>query len=336
MAQNTVNDQNFNLNLKKVSVVGCGRWGSFLAYYNAKYCAESVVLYGRSTSEDYKNLKENRKNDYLSLPENIELTDNIEKVLENELIFISIGCQNLRDLAKQLNQFNLNNKIFILAMKGLEIGTCKRLSEIMFEEIKQNIKVLVLLGPGHVQDYLNNVPSCAVIDCEDEVLKKSIAEFLNSDLIRVYYGNDIIGNEIGAALKNVVGIAAGILDGLNWYGLKGALMTRAPLEISRIIKAFGGEEESAYGLSHLGDYEATLFSKNSHNRQFGESFIKGESFEKLAEGYYTLKAIHNFIIKNNIYAPICESLYKLIYEKTDFNDIFKKIFNTSPKQEFDK
>ncbi len=320
---------------KNISVIGCGRWGSFLSYYTAKYCAKNVLLYGRENSEIYTNLKKNRKNEYLTLPNNIQLTSKLEEALLNDLVFISIGCQNLRSLARELNNYNINGKIFILAMKGLEINTCKRLSEIMFEEIKQDIKICVLLGPGHVQDYIKNIPSCAVVDSKDENLKKEIANFLNSNLMRVYYGNDIIGNEIGAALKNVIGIVAGILDGLNWYGLKGALMTRAPLEVGRIIENFGGNKKSVYGLAHLGDYEATLFSKNSHNRQFGENLIKGTNFDKLAEGYYTLKAIHKFIKEENIYAPICENLYKFVYEKADFNEIFDKLFNREPKKEFD-
>lgn len=320
---------------KNISVIGCGRWGSFLGYYTAKYCVDNVLLYGRENSETYRNLEKNRKNEYLTLPNNIDLTNKLEEVLSNDLIFISIGCQNLRNLAKELNNHKLNRKIFILAMKGLEVSSCKRLSEIMFEEIKQNIKVCVLLGPGHVQDYVNNVPSCSVIDSEDSDLKKEIANYLNSSLMRVYYGSDIIGNEIGAALKNVIGIAAGILDGLNWYGLKGALMTRAPLEVGRIIENFGGDAKSVYGLAHLGDYEATLFSKNSHNRQFGENLIKGISFDKLAEGYYTLEAIYKFIVKNDIYAPICENLYKFVYEKANFNEIFDKLFNRESKTEFE-
>lgn len=320
---------------KKISVIGCGRWGTFLSYYTAKYCAKNVLLYGRKNSETYKNLEINRKNEYLSLLNNIDLTSKLDEILLNDLIFISIGCQNLRSLAKELNNHNLDGKIFILAMKGLEINSCKRLTEIMFEEIKQDIKVCVLLGPGHVQDYINNIPSCSVIDSKDDDLKKEIANFLNSNLMRVYYGDDIIGNEIGAALKNVIGIVAGILDGLNWSGLKGALMTRAPLEVGRIIEKFGGNKKSAYGLAHLGDYEATLFSKNSHNRQFGENLIKGIGFDKLAEGYYTLEAIHKFILDNDIYAPICENLYKFIYEKADFNEIFDKLFNREVKQEFE-
>ena len=320
---------------KTISVIGCGRWGSFLAYYLANYCVNNVLLYGRETSKDFQELNTTRKNTYLTLLQNITLTSNIEDTLLNDVIVISIGCQNLRDLAKQLNNYNLQNKTFVLAMKGLEQNTGKRLTEIINEEIKQNINVCVLLGPGHVQDYLKKVPSCAVVDSNNIEIKKQIADLFNSELMRVYYGNDLIGNEIGSALKNVIGIAAGILDGLNWYGLKGALMTRGPLEVGRIIEKYGGNPISAYGLAHLGDYEATLFSKNSHNRQFGENFILNKSFDKLAEGYFTLKAVYNFAKQNGIYCPICESLYEFIYNKQDINYVIHNLFDKPIKQEFE-
>lgn len=319
---------------KNISVIGAGRWGTFLAYYLANYCTNQVLLYGKEGSKDFLQLVNNRKNDYLDLTDNIELTCNINDILNSDLIVISIGCQNLRGLAKELNSYDFKNKNFLLAMKGLEQDTCKRTTEIIEEEIKQNIKTAVLLGPGHVQDYLNKVPSCAVVDSNDNNLKLDIAQFLNSSLMRVYYGNDLIGNEVGAALKNVIGIAAGILDGLNWHGLKGALMTRGAVEAGRIIEFFGGNYRSAYGLAHLGDYEATLFSKNSHNRMFGESLILNKQFDKLAEGYYTLKAIHQLSEKYNLYTPICNALYGYIYEKKDLNIIVDRLFSEPVKQEF--
>lgn len=319
---------------KSISVIGCGRWGSFLAYYLANYCFKKVILYGRDTSKDFQQLYLNRKNNYLSLPNNIELTSNIEDALNSDIITISIGCQNLRDLAKQLNNYNINDKIFVLAMKGLEENTSKRLTVVFNEEINQSINTCVLLGPGHVQDYIKQVPSCAVIDSDNLDIKKYTTSVFNSELMRIYYGNDLIGNEVGGALKNVIGIAAGILDGLNWHGLKGALMTRGTLEVGRIIESFGGNQNSSYGLAHLGDYEATLFSKNSNNRQFGENLILNKSFDKLAEGYFTLKAIHQFTSSKNIYSPIIDSLYDFIYNKKNSKDIINDLFNKPVKQEF--
>jgi glycerol-3-phosphate dehydrogenase (NAD(P)+) len=265
----------------------------------------------------------------------MSLTSDIEEVLKNQFIIISIGCQHLRSLAKQLNAYDLSGKYFLLAMKGLEEPSGKILIDVFGEEISQDVHVACLGGPGHVQDYMKKVPSCAVIDSYDPEAKNRWIELLQSDLIRFYYGNDVIGNQIGAALKNVIGIAAGILDGLEWYGLKGALMARAPIEVGRFMKKNGGNPFSAYGLAHLGDYEATLFSKHSHNRMFGEMFAKGERFGKLAEGVATLKAVKLMADKEQIDMPICQALYQVIYEDADIKATIKKLFERTLKQEFD-
>ena len=321
--------------MKQISVIGCGRWGTFLGWYAANYCVDKVLMYDIPTSPNFIELKETRKNSYLSLSDNMELTPDIAKVLENDVIIISIGCQHLRELAKQLNAYNLEGKTFLLAMKGLEEPSAKILIDVFNEEIKQNIRTAVLGGPGHVQDYMKRVPSCAVIDSYDEETKDMLINLLQSNLIRFYYGTDVIGNQIGAALKNVIGIAAGILDGLDWYGLKGALMARAPIEVGRFIKHFGGNPMTAYGLAHLGDYEATLFSQHSHNRMYGEMFAKGERFAKLAEGVPTLKAVKIVADKEGIDMPICQALYKVIYEDADIKATIRNLFERELKKEFD-
>ena len=145
-------------------------------------------------------------------------------------------------------------------MKGLEAATGKRLSTIVKEELGEDTPVAVWLGPGHVQEFTAGVPNCMVLDSQDEALQEELITAFSSQLIRFYYGRDMIGNEIGGASKNVIGIAAGMLDGLGLSSLKGALMSRGTREIARLIKALGGNELSAYGLCHLGDYEATVFS----------------------------------------------------------------------------
>lgn len=229
----------------------------------------------------------------------------------------------------------MRGRTFLLAMKGLETPSAAIMHDIMKEEIQQNIHIAVLAGPGHVQDYMKKVPSCAVIDSYEEETKDMLIKNLQSELIRFYYGSDLIGNQIGAALKNVIGLAAGILDGLEWYGLKGALMARAPIEVGRFIAHFGGNPHTAYGLAHLGDYEATLFSKHSHNRSFGESFARGENFGKLAEGVPTLEAVKLIADRENIDMPICQALYKVIYEKADIKKTIREMFNRDLKQEFE-
>ena len=317
--------------MSEISVIGSGRWGTFLAWYAANCCGmERVKIYSRPTSPDFIELKETRKNAYLSLSDNMFLYEKVSEVLDNDFIIISIGSQHLRSLAKELNGYNVAGKTFLLAMKGLEEPNATLLSTVMREEIKQPIHIATLGGPGHVQDYMKKVPSCAVIDSDEEEVKDRVIKMLQSDLIRFYYGADFIGNQIGAALKNVIGIAAGILDGLEWYGLKGA-----PVEVGRFIKHFGGNPMTAYGLSHLGDYEATLFSKHSHNRMFGEMFAKGEGFGKLAEGYYTLKAVKNIADRENINMPICQALYRAVYEGADVKQTIRSMFDRDLKHEFE-
>ncbi len=320
--------------MKRLSLIGCGRWGTFLGWYAANYCGFDVDMYDIPTSPNFLELRDTRKNPYLTLSDNMTLHDNLSAVLKNDIIIVSIGCQYFRGLCKELSAYDLTGKTFLLAMKGLEEPGAKIMHAIMKEEIKQDIHVAVLAGPGHVQDYMKGVPSCAVIDSDEEDVKDRLIKLLQSDLIRLYYGADLMGNQIGAALKNVIGIAAGILDGLEWYGLKGALMARAPIEVGRFIKHFGGNPMTAYGLAHLGDYEATLFSKHSHNRTFGEKFARGEDFGKLAEGVPTLKAVKQIADAENIDMPICQALYKAVYENADIKQTIRSIFERDLKKEF--
>lgn len=318
---------------KEVSVVGSGRWGTFLAWYLSKYCAEQVLLMGQAGSPDYEQLVTEHKNEYLELTPNIQLTTDLDQILHNELIVVSVGAQNFRSFCRSIKDQNLQGKIFLLAMKGLEEKSGERLTEVLSEEVCQpNVQATVLVGPGHVQDYVRGVPSCALIDGNDENVKQLVAAYINSDLIRIYYGCDLIGSEIGAALKNVVGLAAGVLDGLGWVGMKGALISRATLEVGRYIASKGGKFRSAYSLAHLGDYEATLFSVHSHNRQYGEALATGKEFTRLAEGVPTLQAVH--ATQGKISMPICEALYRVIYEHQDIKTNIFQLFERPLKPEF--
>ena len=321
--------------MEKVGVIGAGRWGSFLAWYLAIHKHLNVLLYGMSESNTFQSLFNTRKNEYLSLPDNVILTSNIEKIIEMEYIIISIDAQNLKHLAKQLNGYNLKNKIFILAMKGIDVESKKRLTEIMNENINQDIKVTVLLGPGHVEDYTKGIPNCAVIDSDNEKAKEKAVQLMSSSLMRIYYGTDLIGNEIGGAYKNVIGIGAGILDGLGWGSLKGALMSRSIVEVGRFIEKMGGNAFSACGLSFLGDFEATLFSTHSNNRMFGELFIKGETIgKKNCEGYYTLKAVKEIGELFGIEMPITKTIYEIIYNKKPIKESLDWLFGRGLKREF--
>lgn len=317
----------------KITVIGCGRWGSFIAYYLDKI-GHDVTVFGRDWAEDYITLVNTRTNGVVTYRESIHLTSDIDEAIKSEVIIISINSQGLRDLCKQLNGLGLADKTIVLCMKGLEIGTGCRLTEIVKQTLSPTNKVAVWIGPGHVQEFVKEIPNCMVIDSDDEDVKYKLVDSFSSNVIRFYYGNDLIGNELGAASKNVIGIAAGMLDGLNLSSLKGALMSRGTREISRLIKAAGGNELSAYGLCHLGDYEATVFSEFSHNRRFGENYVKKIPFDKLAEGYYTVKAIIELAKLHNVELPICNAVYKVLYEDADVNETLKSLFTRSLKLEF--
>ena len=317
----------------KIGVIGCGRWGTCIAWYLDKL-GNNVTLYGRSSSENMKKLMAERKNSHMTLPDRLKLTTKLEEVLEGDVVIVSISSQQLSDLCETLKNAGMKNKTVVLCMKGIEIGSGRRLSQIVREGTHESNKVAVWLGPGHVEEFYHGIPNCMVIDSEDEETKRFLVDEFSSELIRFYYGNDLIGNEIGGAAKNVVGIAAGMLDGMKLSTLTGALMSRGTREVARLIKALGGNELSAYGLCHLGDYEATVFSPYSNNRRFGESFIKGEKCEYLAEGYYTVKAIVEMAEKHGVDMPICSAVYNILYKNADVKEQLGSLFARSIKNEF--
>lgn len=318
---------------KRVFVIGCGRWGTFLAWYLHRI-GHAVTLYGRKESANMQCLQTTRKNAYLTLPEAVRLTTVLEEAAEADCLVISVSSQSLHAVSKQLAQIGTREKIVVLCMKGLEAESGRRLSQIAEESLDRSNRIAVWLGPGHVQDFLRGIPNCMVIDSNSDSAKEELISAFSGDLIRFYYGTDLLGNEIGAAAKNVIGIAAGMLDGLGYSTLKGALMSRGCKEIGRLIVAMGGAEYSAYGLCHLGDYEATLFSDHSQNRRYGEAIVTGKDYDKLAEGAHTVKALRMLGETHGVELPICESVYQILYQKRDPRLILEQLFSRSLKSEF--
>ncbi len=326
----------------KISVVGMGRWGSCIAWYLSAIKKLDVKFYGRAGSPDFIRFYNERKNDYIILPQEIELSSDLEYTISSsECIVVSIPAQGFRNFLKEIKEIKeltkqgvLSNKIFVLCMKGIESGTGKRLTQIFREEMGLDTKVAIWVGPGHVQDFYAGRPSCMVISSDDITITKKLVNEFNSNLIRFYYGQDLIGCEIGAAAKNVMGIAAGMLDGIDCPGLKGALMARGAREVARLIRTMGGSELTAYGLSHLGDYQATLFSPYSHNRLFGENYIRGLQTTKLAEGVDTSKAMYKLSTDYNVDLPISTAIYKMLFESKDPRKELEALFDREIKFEF--
>ncbi len=319
----------------KISVLGCGRWGSCIAWYLDKI-GHDVLSCGLPDAPEFIQLKTHHCNDYLVFPETIEVSADLGYAVNRaEVIVISISSQYLRSYFQEIAQYALEGKTIVLCMKGVEATTGKRLSEIVGEFVEESkTPIAVWVGPGHPQDYVKGIPNCMVIDSNNREVKERLVNAFTSELIRFYIGKDLIGSEIGAAAKNVIGIAAGILDGLGYTSLKGGLMARGAQEIARLIEALGGNKMSAFGLCHLGDYEATLFSPWSHNRRYGEAFAKGQKFDKLAEGVMTSKALYKLGVEHNVDLPIVGAVYRALFEHASINDEIQQLFLRSVKDEF--
>ncbi|MCD7729739.1 MAG: glycerol-3-phosphate dehydrogenase [Clostridia bacterium] len=328
----------------KISVLGCGRWGSFLAWYQAAVKGNEVISWGPEGDYSYEILKNTGKNEYVTLDKNITLTCDLQYALEkSDVIIISISSQGLRGFMQKVTKYPVQDKIFVLCMKGIEESTGKRLSQVMTESGISPDKIAVWVGPGHIQAFVQGIPNCMVIDSANEDLKRYLADNFKSNLIRFYYGNDLIGTEIGAAAKNVLGIAAGVLDGSGYVSLKGPLMARGAYEVGKLMQALGGNFMSAYGLAHLGDYETTLFSEYSHNRRYGEMMAQGAKFDKLAEGVMTAKAMKKLGESSGVELPITNAVYEACFCTHAFEsgegakeclNIILKLFDRPSKSEF--
>ena len=316
----------------RISVLGCGRWGSFIAWYLHKI-GHQVTSWGLPESPEYQRLAKEHKNDVISFASDLTISCDLHYAVQSaEVIIISISSQALRSFLPKVVEVGLENQPIVLCMKGIEETTGLRLSQIVREFATNPVAIWV--GPGHVQDFAAGIPNCMVIDSKNDEVKRMLVHEFSSELIRFYFGTDLIGNEVGAASKNVIGIAAGMLDGLGLVSLKGALMSRGTREISRLIGAMGGNPISAYGLCHLGDYQATLFSPHSHNRRFGELYIQGKPYDKLAEGVSTARAMVRLGEEYRVDLPICQTVNNIVTHQKNPQEALSALFLRSLKEEF--
>lgn len=317
----------------KISVLGCGRWGGFHLWY-ASTRGYDVTGWEPSDSVPFQKLIQNRSNAFLDLPDGVILTTDLSEALKAQQIIVSVPAQLFRKLARDLSEHDLSGTDLVLCMKGIEVSTGDRLSQVAAQEGVKPRSLSIWVGPGHPQDFTAGVPGCMLIASEDEEAAIRITDRMGSPLVRMYRSSDLVGCEIGAAAKNVVGIAAGMLDGMRMSGLKGALMARAPQEVARLVDACGGDWRSVYGLSHLGDYEATLFSRYSRNRAFGESLVKGEEAKGLAEGVPTSEAMLQLAESAGVELPITSMVRNIIEKKTDLRTAIGQLFLRPQKEEF--
>lgn len=310
-----------------ITVLGCGRWGSFLSWY-FNSMGHKVLMWGRETSEKYKSLEEKRQNDYVSLSDEITLSTSLSVALEfSDVILIAIKEQNLRDLMESIICKNYGNKTYVLCMKGLENTTCKRLSEVVYEYVENKAKIAVMVGPAQPTDLVSGSPTCMIIDSNDKALAAKLAKFFSSRLIHYCVGDDMIGNEIGAAINKIIGIAGGVLDELGCPALKGILMVVGTQEIAIIINALGGKSSSAYGLCCLGDYQASLFSEYSNSVAYGKALVRKDMFCKHAPGVYTAQTITDLTRQYKLFVPFLTQISDIILGFVEPNQIVSSLMN---------
>ncbi len=260
-------------------------------------------------------LQATRQNKYLKLDPAIIITDNLDQALkDSQAVFIAVKAQHFRDLCQELLKHQPQNKLFILAMKGLEQASGQRLSQIFREYFPNSNHLGVLAGPGHPQEISQNIPTAMVCSSDSPDDLTEVADCCQTRLIKIFPNSDFLGVEIGAALKNVVGLAAGLLSALGLKSFKSYLLARGPVEVGNLIFAMGGQRRTAFGLAHLGDYGATVFSGLSHNHQAGELWVKQRQLATDAEGLPTVKAVKILMEKYKVAMPICQAVDEVFYQ----------------------
>lgn len=310
--------------MAKISVLGAGSWGTALAVllYNNGH---EVTLWS-ALADEVKMLSEKREHETklpgVRLPDNMEITTDLEKsLLDPDAAVLAVPSPFTRSTAHQMSSFTRKGQIVVNVAKGVEEHTLMTLSEIISEEIPQ-ADVCVLSGPSHAEEVGKGIPTTCVVSAE----KRETAEFLQgifmSPVFRVYTTPDILGVELGGALKNVIALAAGTADGLG-YGdnTKAALITRGIAEIARLGTKMGAKIETFYGLSGMGDLIVTCASVHSRNRKAGYLMGKGYTMKEamdevkmVVEGVYSAKAAKSLAEKFQVEMPIIEEVNKVLFE----------------------
>ncbi|MDR3260016.1 MAG: NAD(P)H-dependent glycerol-3-phosphate dehydrogenase [Fusobacteriaceae bacterium] len=332
--------------MENVVILGAGSWGSALGILLG-WNGHKVKIwdYKKDRAEQIEKERENKR--YLpniKLPDNLHFTGETEGLLKNvKYIIFSVPSQKLREVVKKFSNQISDNAIMVNTAKGIEISTGMRLSEVIKDEIfgKYHKNIVVLSGPTHAEEVALGLPSTIVASGEISRAKK-IQKLLNSDSFRVYLNDDMMGVELGGAVKNCLAIGAGISDGLG-YGdnTKAAIITRGIAEMGRYGKELGAKDITFSGLSGIGDLVVTCTSKHSRNRHVGELLGKGEKIDKIlsdmvmvAEGVPTIKAIHESAKKLGVSMPLIEGIYSVIYKNADVKSIVTGLMRRATKEEF--
>lgn len=329
--------------MAKVSVLGAGSWGIALANVLASNGHDVTVW--SALKDEIEMLNENREHltklPGVKLPETMIFTDSLEEAMkEKVLLVMAVPSSFVRKTASQMKEFYSSGQVIVNVAKGIEEATLMTMSEVISDEIK-DAKIAVLSGPSHAEEVGRAIPTTIVAGAA----KKETAEFVQNifmnDVFRVYTSPDVTGIEVGAALKNVVALAAGIADGLG-YGdnTKAALITRGMAEITRLGVAMGGDAETFYGLSGIGDLIVTCASMHSRNRRAGILIGQGKTMDEamaevkmVVEGVFSAKAAMKLARKYNVSMPIVESVNAVLFENEPATTRVKDLMLRDKKSE---
>lgn len=328
----------------KITVLGDGGWGTALACL-LKNKGFDVSLWG-AFKDNIEALKKDRENKKflpnIKTPTGLQFTSDMRVACDDaNLIVVAIPSRYLRQvLIRNIDSLKGSKACLVSVIKGLEQGTLKRMSQVI-SEILGETDLAVLSGPSIAPEVARDIPTTVVASSSDETISRRVRDVFRTERFRVYTNSDLIGVELGGALKNIIAIAAGISDGLGFgANTKAAILTRGLLEMSRLGEAMGASVETFKGLSGLGDLITTCVSKEGRNRGFGESIAKGKDPGEILkhsimeiEGVWTTKAALELGKKFKIDLPITQQVYSVLFEKKSALSAVNELMTREPKSE---
>ncbi|GEL03987.1 NAD(P)H-dependent glycerol-3-phosphate dehydrogenase [Rummeliibacillus stabekisii] len=332
----------------RVAVLGAGSWGTSLAIVLAENGHDTLLwTHRKEQAEEISNQHRNAK--YLPetiLPENLNATDDMEKAISHaEIVVMAVPTKGIRETCKKMLKTLDKKVLFIHVSKGIEPNTLLRISDIIKEEIPAEFieEIVVLSGPSHAEEVVLHHPTTVAAACEDIVAAERVQDLFMNQYFRVYTNQDVIGVEIGGALKNVIALAAGAVDGLGFGdNAKAALITRGLAEISRLGVKMGANPLTFSGLAGMGDLIVTCTSVHSRNWRAGHMLGKGYTLDEIleqmgmvVEGVRTTKAAHQLAEKYEVSMPIAEALYSVLFEDKNPRQTVEELMLRVKKQELD-
>lgn len=326
---------------KKIAVIGSGSWGLALSNHLAEIGNDVKVW---SFTEEEKNLINNEHKckfiPDMVLDEKVVCSNDLKEVVqEAEYIFHVTPSKFTRNIFKDYKKY-VQNKPIIICSKGFENDTLKTLDEVMREELP-NVKIGALSGPSYASEVSRHIPTAIILASKHEDILDDVSELLMNEYMRIYKSKDIIGVEVGGALKNIIAFCAGICAELNFgTNAQSALITRGLAEITRLGLSMGAEKDTFYGLSGLGDLILTCSSDESRNRRAGRLIGKGLSIDKVKEEIgMTIESIDNIEVakklaeKYNVEMPIVNAAYNILYNDLKPNDAVNALMQRAKKFE---